>query len=455
MHRGLLIPEVVELICGVAEFSTLAALARTSHSFQPPALAVLWETQTSLFQLLKCLPSDLVEVVPPPQGQDIATTLRFQRAIMPADLARMLFYAALVKNFTETGRSSVPKDTYAALSIVLPASQLPLFPSLRHLTWRVVSDDIFPYFRILAGRQLRSIYLMLWGSQFLRSALLPYLTTFHPKLTRIELEPAIVDTPIVTQAVYSALRSLNHLEKLTIDFLDSPTLLHLAGLPNLNALHIRTLGADRTEITGSGPIFTALREFVTYSESIKPLTRFLDAIDSDIVNKVDLTVESTAQRFSFDHEIPDVLERMLPAESFRPLLTCTNLTEMAHAWPRLRTLDLCPGCQSARYEPRATLAGLVPLAQHCPDLESFALVLDARLVDPHAKEKPGAGISNLSPVTLDVVESPIDSSTAVASFLSAIFLQLFGGGEHGGVGVGPSDLVCPGAGALCPGHYGS
>jgi hypothetical protein len=75
MHRGLLIPEVVELICGVAEFSTLAALARTSHSFQPPALAVLWETQTSLFQLLKCLPSDLVEVVPPPQGQDIATTL--------------------------------------------------------------------------------------------------------------------------------------------------------------------------------------------------------------------------------------------------------------------------------------------------------------------------------------------------------------------------------------------
>lgn len=395
---------------------------------------------------------------------------------MPADLARMLFYAALVKNFTETGRSSVPKDTYAALSIVLPASQLPLFPSLRHLTWRVVSDDIFPYFRILAGRQLRSIYLMLWGSEFLRSALLPYLTTFHPKLTRIELEPAIVDTPIVTQAVYSALRSLNHLEKLTIDFLDSPTLLHLAGLPNLNALHIRTLGADRTEITGSGPIFTALREFVTYSESIKPLTRFLDAIDSDTVNKVDLTVESTAapeewqnltssvartsgtltklylhQRFSFDHEIPDVLDRVLPAESFRPLLTCTNLTEvhivvghginidntflkqMAHAWPRLRMLDLSPGCQSARYEPRATLAGLIPLAQHCPCLEFLALVFDATLVDPHAKEKPGAGISNLALVELDVVQSPIDSAAAVASFLSAIFpnLQVVSSREEG------------------------
>jgi hypothetical protein len=317
---------------------------------------------------------------------------------------------------------------------------------------------------------------MLWGSEFLRSALLPYLTTFHPKLTRIELEPAIVDTPIVTQAVYSALRSLNHLEKLTIDFLDSPTLLHLAGLPNLNALHIRTLGADRTEITGSGPIFTALREFVTYSESIKPLTRFLDAIDSDTVNKVDLTVESTAapeewqnltssvartsgtltklylhQRFSFDHEIPDVLDRVLPAESFRPLLTCTNLTEvhivvghginidntflkqMAHAWPRLRMLDLSPGCQSARYEPRATLAGLIPLAQHCPCLEFLALVFDATLVDPHAKEKPGAGISNLALVELDVVQSPIDSAAAVASFLSAIFpnLQVVSSREEG------------------------
>jgi hypothetical protein len=68
MHRGLLIPEVVELICGVADFPTLSSLARTCQTFQPPALAVLWETQFGLMQLLKCMPSDLWEVVPAHNG---------------------------------------------------------------------------------------------------------------------------------------------------------------------------------------------------------------------------------------------------------------------------------------------------------------------------------------------------------------------------------------------------
>jgi hypothetical protein len=79
------------------------------------------------------------------------------------------------------------------------------------------------------------------------------------------------------------------------------------------------------------------------------------------------------------------------------------------------------------------LAGLIPLAQHCPCLEFLALVFDATLVDPHAKEKPGAGISNLALVELDVVQSPIDSAAAVASFLSAIFpnLQVVSSREEG------------------------
>jgi hypothetical protein len=63
MHRGLHIPEVVELICGVAEFSTLAALAQTCQAFQPPALSVLWRDQSDWMQLLKCLPSDLWELI--------------------------------------------------------------------------------------------------------------------------------------------------------------------------------------------------------------------------------------------------------------------------------------------------------------------------------------------------------------------------------------------------------
>ncbi|KAJ7794876.1 hypothetical protein B0H14DRAFT_3556183 [Mycena olivaceomarginata] len=460
MHRGLLIPEVVELICGVADFPTLSSLAQTCQTFQPPALAVLWETQFGLMQLLKCMPSDLWEVVPAHNGTQAIWNI--QRPIVPADLTRMLFYAEYVRTFIQEDHQSTKLDPYAALSIVLPAS--PLFPNLRHLTWQV-PDDVFPYFRMLAGSKLRSIILDLWGSQVVRSTLFPYLTAFYPNLTRVAIEFGTVDAPIVKEAAYSALRSLNRLERVKINCLDGPTLLHLTGLPNLDRLHIHYF--PDLHLDFRPPVFTALRQFIAYCESMKLITNFFNALESDTLDKIELTVESTAvaeewpvltsllarksktltklyppQRFSYDHEIPDVLELMLPADSFQPLLSCVNLTEvhivighgididnaflkqMAQAWPQLRTLDLSPGCQSARYEPRDTLAGLIPLAQHCSHLETLALVLDATSIDPYTKEKPGAGVRNLTLLELDVVESPVDSPAAVASFLSAIFPNL-------------------------------
>lgn len=68
MHRGLCIPEVVELICSVAEFPTLATLAQTCQFFQPPALSVLWRDHSNLLRLLKCLPSDLWELAEVEEG---------------------------------------------------------------------------------------------------------------------------------------------------------------------------------------------------------------------------------------------------------------------------------------------------------------------------------------------------------------------------------------------------
>ncbi|KAJ7140947.1 hypothetical protein C8R44DRAFT_531922, partial [Mycena epipterygia] len=94
------------------------------------------------------------------------------------------------------------------------------------------------------------------------------------------------------------------------------------------------------------------------------------------------------------------------------------------AWPRIEKLDLAPGSQSARYVPQITLAGLIPLAQHCPRLASLAIVLNATDADPYSKEKPGGGVCNRALVYLDVVESPLSSPGAVASFLSAIFPNL-------------------------------
>ncbi|KAJ7354493.1 hypothetical protein DFH08DRAFT_855000 [Mycena albidolilacea] len=388
MHRGLLIPEVVELICGVADFPTLSSLARTCQTFQPPALAVLWETQFGLMQLLKCMPSDLWKVVP---AQDGKASVNIQRPIVPADLTRMLFYAEYVRTFIQEDRQSTKLEPYAALSI----------PS--------------------AGSKLWSIILDLWGSQVVRSTLFPYLTAFHPNLTRVAIEFGIMDAPVVEEAAYSALRSLNRLERVKINCLDGPTLLHLmlsttcgcvcnittTGLPNLNCLHIHYF--PDLHLDFRPPVFTALHQFIAYCESMKLITNFFNALESDALNKIELTIKSTAVAkewpwVSYNHEIPDVLELMLPADSFHPLLSCVNLTEV----------HIVIGH-----------AGLMPLAQHCSHLETLALVLDATSINPYAKEKPRAGVCNLTLLKLDVVELPVDSPAAVASFLSAIFLNLW------------------------------
>ncbi|KAJ7263838.1 hypothetical protein C8J57DRAFT_1332945 [Mycena rebaudengoi] len=63
MHPALQIAEIVGLICNSVnpadDSETLWALARTSTTFTHSALNGLWEYQTTLINILKCLPADL------------------------------------------------------------------------------------------------------------------------------------------------------------------------------------------------------------------------------------------------------------------------------------------------------------------------------------------------------------------------------------------------------------
>ncbi|KAJ7140946.1 hypothetical protein C8R44DRAFT_239265, partial [Mycena epipterygia] len=356
MHRGLCILEVVELICSVAEFPTLAALAQTCQIFQPPALSVLWSDQPDLLQLLKCLPSDLWEMTE--VGAFAPATLRFRRPVVPSDWTRVLFYAVYVKTLVEESRLSVMAEIYAALSLSLPKH--PLFPNIRHLTWRT-RDDIFPYIRTLVGDKLKSIFLDFHGSDIIRSSLLLSLTTFHPKLTHLEIDVLITDSPMATPAIYSAICSWNHLEKLKFSSLDLPSMLHLARLPNLKYLHLyhfpsdaATLRQFQARVASTGPVFAALREFTAYSNPITLIADFLDVIDPDALDKIDLTIEapnlteewqalttslarkscktltklSLTNIYSTEHDIPDALEHMLGTESIQPLLSFANLAQV-------------------------------------------------------------------------------------------------------------------------------
>ncbi|KAK6996956.1 hypothetical protein R3P38DRAFT_3068816 [Favolaschia claudopus] len=466
MHRGLHILEVVELICAAADPSTLAALARTCRALQSPALTVLWETQSELTNLLSCLPSDVWETHP---SLPYHHSFSFRRPIVPSDLPRLLFYAARVKNLYVQRPNSISWSIYAALSLALP--EYPLLPNLRHLSWRP-TEDACSHIRMLVGQKLRSIILDLDGTELVRRQILPYLAAFHPDLTDIHIYPMFSNSSATLESVYSTIRSMKYLRDLYVATVDSSTLLHLAQLPHLSHLRLNVFPQLHDDffirIATIGPVFCALRQLTTYSESIVSFCRLIEMIDADVLTELELGFNSTvkpqdwqalsttiAQRFSKtinqldiqercspEDEIPDRVDLMIPKEAFQPLLACGHLEgvdiqtlhgilidndfvkKVAEAWPRLRNLALAPMAQPAQYKPSVTLAGLVPLAEHCRYLERLIIIVDATGLDPHAREKPGGGISSESLLELYVVESPISSPAAVASFLSAIFPEL-------------------------------
>ncbi|KAJ7798046.1 hypothetical protein B0H14DRAFT_3546254 [Mycena olivaceomarginata] len=414
MHRGLLIPEVGERICGVAEFSTLAALARTCQAFQQPALAVLRANQKDLMQLLKCLFGTWCHL-----GE---TLQRLCIQFYPPIRRECLFYAAFVKSFIQDGRHSAQWDVYIICGSEPRATRVSLIPNLRHLTWRT-PDHVLPFIPKLS------------------------LDNLYPRLTRVEIDPPRTSVSIVGKAISAALLTLNHLENLKIAYLDGPSLPAPGGLPNLHGFtysHFLDL------------------HLVFFSEAINSITSLLDALD-----KIELTFDTLdphypglvcpalGRRALERHQNPVIVDPIVGAESktltklylrerisfqrhsrrsrphaprrlVPPSPSCANLTEvmiltangididdaflkrMATAWPQLRTLDLSPGCQSA--------AG-----HHCPRLESLALVLDATRTDPEILRD---GISNCALARLGVVESPLSSPGAVAAFFAAIFPNL-------------------------------
>ncbi len=137
----------------------------------------------------------------------------------------------------------------------------------------------------------------------------------------------------------------------------------------------------------------------------------------------------------------DTASYVLSSDALRPLLAMKNLTsisyqihpgldvgdgflkEMALAWPGLQTLYF--GTEVLITEvPQATLGCLIPFAQHCPDLSSLGVRMNALEV-PEFIQVPGDRIDNWLNA-LEVGSSPINSEkdAHVAAFISNLFPQL-------------------------------
>ncbi len=283
------------------------------------------------------------------------------------------------------------------------------------------------------------------------------------------------------------------------------TITQLSKLNTLQKVSIKADAEKTTQLLGvarstSGTFFSSLRLLSLHSDTLALCEEWLHAIRSSALDSLTCIVDeppTTAELHGFltrlaasSHRLhsgklaqlrlvsrkaaprPSSLHHVTPAtlEPLLPLaLTALQLEpgcpvdvddafleRAARAWPRLRTLELAAELRRYTGAPRVTLAGLLPLAQHCPDLSTLGLpfVADAGAFQQRfdAGDRPTDGVSfGLEvPFTLGVGGSIINQATdtfLLAGVLSDLCPSLRAVqtawnrlGEVGGANVGRLEL---------------
>ncbi|KAJ7184916.1 hypothetical protein C8R46DRAFT_938891 [Mycena filopes] len=479
MHRCLEIPEVLSLILGnlspeePLDSRALASFARTAKVFQDPALDILWKTQDSAVNLLRCMPADVFRIVPNPVDGIYRRQreMRLLRPIMAADWERPALYMNRVRVLTSPGLS----DT--SLSQILPAlaASLPfdaVFPKLTSLTWSLTRGDDFHYLRLFLTRVLTSIAISLEHSAH-HLSLLSLLDRKCPALKNVSLfvqqnpvEPSGV-SPMIGRAISAFLCAQRDLHSLASRITDMAALEHVAQLPNLRS--IRAIRLPPTILPTPAviaPRFPQLRhldlDYVTVEQAIdllgmctkSPLER-LEAVTRGVPTAAACVLFSAALAachtahprltacdldFSNDGEATDDgAQYIIPTNFLRNLNCFAHLTHfniatlagfdlgdseiagLARAWPLIEDLRLEAAMRSAMRSP--TLRCISIIAQHCPRLRSLHMTFDTDGEIPVWTQQPP---SQTSLTDLNVGHSPIHavSTAAAARFLSAVFPNL-------------------------------
>ncbi|KAJ7617016.1 hypothetical protein B0H17DRAFT_1340988 [Mycena rosella] len=450
MHDCMKIEELVQMIFAHLELpiwgsnadsTALAALARTCTIFCSPALDLLWAKQETLVNLLRCMPTDLIEITPPTAVSESKITLL--RPIRARDWKRPLFYAPRVKEFqypfTHIGHTSL-FDIFPALSLSLPTECV--FPNLTRLSWFPRNDADFPNIYLFITGALTSITIICTPSSCNLSVLAglarkcralkdvsihilsPYAPTLpssvHSSLSEFVQELLVVQNLRIFIPDLSAFQHIGRLETLRTWeipslplFLSSAPLIDLDLFRNLKHLIISMIDVE----------IAAIHFLQSARASFELLTlTFCDFPMADTTS----AFYSVLSQCILSHSS---LESMIliypdPESDNNPIFSAfgfdlndVTVADMARAWPRLKTLDLLSVDRPARQ--RVTLDGLRSLSRYCPLLQSLEMTFDASVVPEMDPAVAPIGPQQLT--WLFVGHSRILGPAAVAQFISSIF----------------------------------
>ncbi|KAJ7647901.1 hypothetical protein FB45DRAFT_894727 [Roridomyces roridus] len=374
MHPCLEIPELVENIVSQLgqdpekNLGSLAALARTARVLQDAALDALWRTQSSVLNVLRCMPSDLFEDV---LVDGVLTSLTPRRIILASDWNKIYSYAARVKTFI-----AHPKDglsgthIFQILSLSLPNDYI--YPNLTDLYWTDREDGL-PLIRPLLGPKITQITVRC--SAPLHLSLLSLLPERCPSLEDLTIDfpdrETMAGWTSNAHSLFDFVQELCCITRVQMDIMDMVALKHIGRLPRLEVLHAEGLPDDLlTSRTAQKSLFPSLRHLHSKDSSIASVTRLVTLCSATLES---LTVDCES------YAPPKSIKRLLAAlESHHSSLTdleikCSNdgadgshangsLTQMAQAWPHLQGLVIT-GLEST-------------VAFHCPNLERLEMEVD-------------------------------------------------------------------------------
>lgn len=327
-----------------------------------------------------------------------------------------------------------------------------MLPNLRSVTWELDRKTIWRNSLQFLSRALVSVYITGdgRGAESWLASLLSYLPHYCPDVERIKIlctsgplsnnifDPialctglryfeCIYNVPWKTALQLAQLSKIETLRFCPSQALELPPLSPFLSqsLTSLSINRLGLVGATSTSIVLQNCKFPALRTFVSRLSSDERPHIIIAALHScctpDLLNSVTLR-DSLFQQFSLHdlrplfgfHNLTDVGLYM------RSQLGDGGIAEMARALPRLKKLYL------AASTPSYTLLGLVPLVQHCLDLDTLQIELDGCRVPVSLEHRPGNGYCNPRIRTLTFGESQVDAEQCpkVAAFLSDLFPYL-------------------------------
>ncbi|KAJ7054951.1 hypothetical protein C8F01DRAFT_1259365 [Mycena amicta] len=447
MHHGLRIPELLDNIFSNfldskyylnPNTATLACLARTCRIFMDPALDALWMKQTTLNNILKCLPSECWEESIIVGNHPRRKTIRLLRPPKAADWHVASKYHTRVRSlelhFEDDNFPS--SELFEALSLAFSAEGI--FPNLRGLNWQYLLDKtpyppVFQHIRLFTSPRLTNFHL-----NYRTNEQLSLVLALPLPLQTLE------DLSIVTYEVYTShpdltafTLKLSAIRDLCLPSLSNETFSHLSALPKLSDLEI----SDTREEVGillrplSFDSFAALSRLCLSRSTVNFALQLLEAVPM--------------WRLECFHDEEDMLdppheldEYALSGDSLTCLFHLLNLTSvtlespagfiiddaqiwhLARSWTALEYLVLGTGSR-LQVRPTTTIDAFCAFGMHCTKLHILKISVDATNVPAfEADREPRIIQTNLR--LLDVRESPINDSERVGSFLSGMFGALSG-----------------------------